>query len=316
MTNFTDNVPTLTPMSTSTPMNDLDSTSLLLPKGTNMFNYDSPHQLQDPNTLSYGPVVHDFWNVTEPMLQEDHDSWEQNHGQVFPESSKFRNNSEQVFPEVSELSNNDSQMFLEASEVWNTTGPLIPDYSELWNKTGQLLPKAPELWNSTGQLFPDSSAFWNTTGELFPDIAGDFWNVTSMPELSSFNTTTSTFDSSADSYANYERFMDESRHWVQRVMVPLVMCVGVVGNSVSMVVLTRRKMRSSTNSYLTALAISDLLYLVFVFSLSLKHHPDIKHPRHWFYWQYFRYALWLTDASSKYKEGHGNSLQISAFFSQ
>ncbi|XP_068229267.1 G-protein coupled receptor daf-37-like [Palaemon carinicauda] len=100
------------------------------------------------------------------------------------------------------------------------------------------------------------------------------------------------------SISSYERFMDESRHWVQRVLVPLVMCVGVFGNSVSMVVLTRRKMRSSTNNYLTALAISDLLYLVFVFSLSLQHHPDIKQPRHWFYWQYFRYGLWFTDASS------------------
>ncbi|XP_068241477.1 uncharacterized protein [Palaemon carinicauda] len=95
----------------------------------------------------------------------------------------------------------------------------------------------------------------------------------------------------------YETFMDDSRHWVQKVLVPLVMCFGVVGNSVSMVVLTRRKMRSSTNSYLTALAISDLLYLIFVFFLSLKHHPDMQHPSHWLYWHYVRYALWLTDAS-------------------
>lgn len=119
----------------------------------------------------------------------------------------------------------------------------------------------------------------------------------SLPPDTSFSSNASLHSSS--SYAGYERFMDESRHWVQKVFVPLVMCVGVVGNSVSMVVLTRRKMRSSTNNYLTALAISDLLYLVFVFSLSLQHHPNIKHPRHWFYWQYFRYALWLTDASSK-----------------
>ncbi|XP_037789424.1 FMRFamide receptor-like [Penaeus monodon] len=57
-------------------------------------------------------------------------------------------------------------------------------------------------------------------------------------------------------------------------------------------------MRSSTNNYLTALAISDLLYLVFIFSLSIRHHPGMDHPHHWFYWHYFRYALWLTDATS------------------
>ncbi|XP_066979067.1 FMRFamide receptor-like [Macrobrachium rosenbergii] len=137
----------------------------------------------------------------------------------------------------------------------------------------------------------------------FPQNISTFANLS---EASSSNSTPSapssaspsSSSSSAASGSIYETFMDESRHWVQKVLVPLVMCVGVVGNSVSMVVLTRRKMRSSTNSYLTALAISDLLYLIFVFFLSLKHHPDMQHPRHWLYWQYVRYALWLTDASS------------------
>lgn len=156
-------------------------------------------------------------------------------------------------------------------------------------------------YNSNGSLYQldyDYAAEGhNASLQHFPAL-GEFANPTSPSDTSSFASNTSLFATSSN-YAPYERFMDESRHWVQKVLVPLVMCVGVVGNSVSMVVLTRRKMRSSTNNYLTALAISDLLYLVFVFSLSLQHHPNIKHPRHWFYWQYFRYALWLTDASSK-----------------
>lgn len=104
----------------------------------------------------------------------------------------------------------------------------------------------------------------------------------------------------ADDDDVYATFLDVSRYVVQRVLVPLVLVVGVVGNSVTIVVLTRRQMRSSTNNYLTALAISDLLYLVFIFSLSIRHHPGMDHPHHWFYWHYFRYALWLTDASSEY----------------
>ena len=97
----------------------------------------------------------------------------------------------------------------------------------------------------------------------------------------------------------YAPFLAVSRYVVQRVLVPLVLVVGVVGNAVTIVVLTRRQMRSSTNLYLTALAISDLLYLVFIFSLSIRHHPGMDLPHHWLYWHYFRYALWLTDASSE-----------------
>ncbi|XP_050738833.1 FMRFamide receptor-like isoform X2 [Eriocheir sinensis] len=96
----------------------------------------------------------------------------------------------------------------------------------------------------------------------------------------------------------YAPFLAGSRYVVQRVLVPVVLVLGVVGNTVTIVVLTRRQMRSSTNSYLTALAISDLLYLVFIFSLSIRHHPGMNKPHHWIYWHYFRYALWLTDASS------------------
>ncbi|XP_066990671.1 thyrotropin-releasing hormone receptor-like [Macrobrachium rosenbergii] len=96
----------------------------------------------------------------------------------------------------------------------------------------------------------------------------------------------------------YKAFLTCSRYVVQRILVPMVLVVGVLGNAVTIVVLTRRQMRSSTNNYLTALAISDLLYLVFIFSLSIRHHPGMNSPHHWFYWHYFRYALWLTDASS------------------
>ena len=106
-------------------------------------------------------------------------------------------------------------------------------------------------------------------------------------------------DDGPEEVHEYAPFLAVSRFVVQRVLVPLVLVVGVVGNSVTIIVLTRRQMRSSTNFYLTALAISDLLYLVFIFSLSIRHHPGMNQPHHWLYWQYFRYALWLTDASSE-----------------
>lgn len=62
-----------------------------------------------------------------------------------------------------------------------------------------------------------------------------------------------------------------TRFVVWRILVPLTVLFGVIGNLLNVAVLTRRSMRTSTNVYLTALATCDILYLVFAFSLGLKH---------------------------------------------
>ncbi|KAF4517586.1 hypothetical protein B566_EDAN008575, partial [Ephemera danica] len=99
----------------------------------------------------------------------------------------------------------------------------------------------------------------------------------------------------------YRGFMENSRFLVQRVLVPVVVLVGVLGNVVTMVVLTRRRMRSSTNVYLTALAASDLLYLLFLYSLSLAHY-GLRGAMADAYWTYWRFGLWLTDATTKVQD--------------
>ena len=62
-------------------------------------------------------------------------------------------------------------------------------------------------------------------------------------------------------------------------------------------------MRSSTNAYLTALAIADLMYLLCVFWLSLRHYPFLKETPFLdsFFSYVFPYSLWLTDAASTFK---------------
>nr|CAD7205759.1 unnamed protein product [Timema douglasi] len=95
-----------------------------------------------------------------------------------------------------------------------------------------------------------------------------------------------------------QQFMDESRFWIQKVMVPFIVGVGVLGNVVTVVVLTRSRMRSSTNVYLTALAVSDLLYLLLVFTLSLEYYPNFHDVTHHVYWQIRPFAQWLTDSAS------------------
>ncbi|XP_043188382.1 uncharacterized protein LOC122363320 [Amphibalanus amphitrite] len=90
----------------------------------------------------------------------------------------------------------------------------------------------------------------------------------------------------------------DTRFVIQRILTPIVMLLGVVGNLVSILVLTRRRMRSSTNSYLTALAVSDTLYLAGSFTLSLQHAvPGIGHPDHRPYWHYIPIGRWIVDAA-------------------
>ena len=76
------------------------------------------------------------------------------------------------------------------------------------------------------------------------------------------------------------------------------MVIGVLGNSVTMAIMTRRRMRSSTNWYLAVLAMFDMIYLIFTFVLSLKHYPNAHHVDYYYYWYTFPFAMMITDASS------------------
>ncbi|CAG2103960.1 unnamed protein product [Medioppia subpectinata] len=96
----------------------------------------------------------------------------------------------------------------------------------------------------------------------------------------------------------YIEFRNNSRFWVQRVLVPIIMIIGVIGNSITIVIMTRRKMRSSTNSYLAALATFDMLYLIFIFYLSLSAYPNIKDVQYYYYWYFWPFAIMIADASS------------------
>lgn len=57
-------------------------------------------------------------------------------------------------------------------------------------------------------------------------------------------------------------------------------------------------MRSSTNVYLAALAIFDMLYLIITFVMSLSHYPRVTNPEFYLYWRFRPFAYMLTDACS------------------
>ncbi|KAJ8922265.1 hypothetical protein NQ315_004203 [Exocentrus adspersus] len=95
-----------------------------------------------------------------------------------------------------------------------------------------------------------------------------------------------------------EAILQASRFWVQRVLVPITIMIGVAGNTITVMVLTRKRMRSSTNVYLSALAIADIIYLFFVFLLSFKHYSNIHDGKYVLYWRFLGMTYWFCDAAS------------------
>ncbi|XP_055679333.1 motilin receptor isoform X2 [Lutzomyia longipalpis] len=59
-----------------------------------------------------------------------------------------------------------------------------------------------------------------------------------------------------------------------------------------------RRMRCSTNVYLTALALADMVFLLFNFILSLQHYPNIHRAKYELYWRTYGLSHWFCDASS------------------
>lgn len=96
----------------------------------------------------------------------------------------------------------------------------------------------------------------------------------------------------------YVSFRDRSRFWIQRVLVPILMVVGLFGNSITMIIMTRRRMRSTTNLYLAALAFVDMLYLVLTFVLGLSHYPNMANKKYHAYWSMKPFLMMLTDSCS------------------
>ena len=140
-------------------------------------------------------------------------------------------------------------------------------------------------------------------GDIINSTTDEAWYNTGWTTNNNNNFNISTDDNATTHVSNEITlsmlFLKQSRFWVQKVLVPLVVFVGLIGNSVTVVVLTRRKMRSSTNSYLTALAVSDFIYLVTTFSMSFQH-VVTKDLSYFAYWKYLQYVRCITDACSKY----------------
>jgi len=87
-----------------------------------------------------------------------------------------------------------------------------------------------------------------------------------------------------------------TRFVVQRVLMPVVIVFGVVANAINIAVLTRRSMKSSTNRYLSALAVYDVLYLALVFTIIVHHYAAVASSA--WYLRYRLHAMWLGNTCS------------------
>jgi len=85
-----------------------------------------------------------------------------------------------------------------------------------------------------------------------------------------------------DDLTDLRHRVEMTRFIVQRVLAPTIISAGFLANILTVIVLTRRTMtRSSTNVYLTALAIYDAVYLALAFSMTWKHY-DAVHAMPWY----------------------------------
>lgn len=152
---------------------------------------------------------------------------------------------------------------------------MMPSLLQVQNKT------AVELPLPARQIFANNTATANSSTLLSLPSASASSSLTNEP-------------SKPDQF--YIDFLQQTRFWVQRVLSPIVIVVGVIGNGLTIIVMTRKRMRSSTNCYLAALASVDLAYLLFTFALSLKHYPGWRHPRYAAYWHSLPVLMMLADA--------------------
>lgn len=122
------------------------------------------------------------------------------------------------------------------------------------------------------------------------------WLLTpSLNALDSMSATAVNPGASSEPASN-EEALHMTRFIVQKICVPIVVFLGVVSNTLNIVVLTHRSMNTSTNVYLTVLALFDTLYLIFSMTLSLKHFPSVNEMSSYKYWTL--YARVLTDMCS------------------
>ena len=75
---------------------------------------------------------------------------------------------------------------------------------------------------------------------------------------------------------------------IQRIILPIICCMGIVGIILTLIVLSRKTMHTSTNCYLMALASTDLLFLL-ILATHLQEHQFVVFSKH-----YYHFIIYVT----------------------
>ena len=107
-------------------------------------------------------------------------------------------------------------------------------------------------------------SFWNhstsTIGSMTPPSPGPLMRSSTLNSLH-INDTASTLSPNSSSNATSDESISLIGYIFDGILTNIVVILGLIGNMLTIIILTRRAMRSSTNHYLTALAIWDSLVL-------------------------------------------------------
>jgi hypothetical protein len=79
--------------------------------------------------------------------------------------------------------------------------------------------------------------------------------------------------------------LQSTRFIVNKVLAPTIVAFGVLGNALTIAILTRRSMTSSTNCYLSVLAVYDSIYLLFALTMTLIHYEAINQTSSYIHYQ-------------------------------
>ncbi|CAO1391437.1 unnamed protein product [Diamesa hyperborea] len=75
-----------------------------------------------------------------------------------------------------------------------------------------------------------------------------------------------------------------------------LMILGILGNVLTLIVLSRPCIRSSTTVYLSSLAFADIFFLILIFIISKQFLADIHDQSHDLYWRMFGLSHWFYNA--------------------
>ncbi|XP_064644229.1 FMRFamide receptor-like [Lineus longissimus] len=130
------------------------------------------------------------------------------------------------------------------------------------NNTNMTMDEVPTLLSGLTTAFMDGVVSNITTPGARTTIT-EFVTTSKILLTSPETDTNVTVNVTADSTQTaYEEFYETARFVTGGVIIPIVCILGIISNTLTLIVLNQKNMHTSTNTYLSALAVADLIKLV------------------------------------------------------